>query len=79
MKGIDGASLLVGDSLVVGGVAGARGGGLEFEVSKQSRYGIVLLGGGGCKARVGVSDLMEVEAAVCRGVSHLVEVAVERL
>ena len=79
MEGIDGASVLAGDSLVAGGVAGDRGGGSKFEVSKQSCYVVVLLGGGGCKARVGVSDLMEVEAAVCRGVSHLVEVAVERL
>ena len=54
MENLDGASLLAGESLVAGGVAGAWGGGSEFEVSEQSRYGVVLLGGGGCKAHVGV-------------------------
>ena len=79
LEGLDGASLLVGDGLVAGGVAGDRGGGSKFEVSKQSCYVVVLLGGGGCKARVGVGELMEGEAAVHRGVGHPVEVAVKRL
>ena len=79
MEGLDGTSLLAGDSLVAGSVAGAQGGRSEFEVSDQSRYGVVLLVGGGCKARVGVGWLVEGEAAVRCGVGHPAEVAVERL
>ena len=65
--------------MVAGGVAGARGGRSDFEVGKQSCYGVVLLGGGGCKASVGVGELMEGEAAVRFSVGHPVEVAAERL
>ena len=65
--------------MVAGVVAGAQGDGSEFEVCEQFRYSVVLLGGGRCKARVVVGELMEGEAAVCCSVSHLVEVAVERL
>ena len=70
---------MVRGGLVAGSVAGVRGGGSEFEVSEQFCYGILVLGGGGCKACVGVGELMEGEAAVCCGVGRQVEVSVMRL
>ena len=73
LEGFDGA-ILVG-----GGVAGAWGGGEEFDFGEIFFHGVVLLGGGEGKTSVGVGELVEGEAAVCRGVGHPVEVAVERL
>ena len=68
-----------GASLVGGGVAGAWGGREEFEFREQFFDRVVLLGGGGGTTSVDVGELVEGEAAVCRGVGHLVKVAVKHL
>ena len=75
------------DGFVVGGGGtgagvwwpGVWGGGRDFDFGEQFFDRFVLLRGGGCETRVGVSHLEEGWANVCRGVGHPVEVAVEGL
>ena len=62
-----------------GGVTSALGDRDKFDFGEQFLDGVVLLGGGGDKKSVGISELLEGEAVVCRGVGHPAEVAAERL
>ena len=73
------------DVFVVGGgvagawVPGAWGGGIEFDLREQFFDCFILPCGGGCETRVGVGQLEEGYAAVGRGISHPIKVAVEGL
>ena len=50
---------------------GVRGGGREFDLGEQFLDFLVLLRGRGCQTRVGIGQLKELEAAVCRGVGAI--------